>query len=76
MATAMAWAQQLSCVAPLALQSVNELFRVIEGDTVQQAFNTMRTADLPIYRQLLKSEDAQVGIAAFVERPAADFKGS
>jgi crotonobetainyl-CoA hydratase len=75
MPTARAWAEKLAGVAPLALQSIKELFRAIEGDTVQQAFNTMRTADLPIYRQLLGSDDAQEGISAFVEKRPADFKG-
>jgi crotonobetainyl-CoA hydratase len=75
MPTARAWADKLAGVAPLALQSIKELFRAIEGDTVQEAFNTMRTADLPIYRQLLGSDDAQEGISAFVEKRPADFKG-
>ena len=76
MDTAMAWAQQLTKVAPLALQSVKELLRAIEGDTIQEAFQTMRTADLPIYRQLLKSDDALEGVSAFVDKRDADFKGS
>jgi crotonobetainyl-CoA hydratase len=75
MAKARAWADQLAGVTPLALQSVKELLRAIEGDTVQQAFQTMRTADLPIYRALLSSDDAQEGISAFVEKRKADFKG-
>ncbi len=76
MDTARAWAEKLTKVAPLALQSVKELLRAIEGDTIQAAFETMRTGDLPIYRQLLKSEAAQEGVSAFVEKRDAKFKGS
>ncbi|MDH3512988.1 MAG: enoyl-CoA hydratase-related protein [Gammaproteobacteria bacterium] len=76
METAMTWANQLSQVAPLALQSVKELLRAIEGDTIQEAFTTMRTADLPIYRQMLQSEDADEGVSAFVEKRDARFQGT
>jgi len=75
MPTARAWAQKLAGVAPLALQSIKELLRAIEGDTIREAFTTMRTADLPVYRRLLGSDDAQEGISAFVEKRPADFKG-
>ena len=69
------WADQLAEAAPLALQTIKEVLRAIEAESIEGAFRTMRTGDLPIYRSMLRSEDAKEGVRAFVEKRKAVFRG-
>ncbi|MBT6415356.1 carnitinyl-CoA dehydratase [Candidatus Puniceispirillum sp.] len=69
------WADQIAWFAPLAVQSIKEVLRHIDSQPLETAFETMRTSDLPTYRAMLKSEDAEEGVRAFVEKRDPVFKG-
>ena len=75
MTRAREWADQIADSAPLAVQTVKEVLRASEGDTGENAFQTLRSGDLPVYRKMLKSEDAKEGVRAFVEKRKAVFRG-
>lgn len=66
--TAQALAQEMVLAAPLALAAVKELVNATEGQTIEAAYTTLRTADLPHYRTMLRSDDAAEGPRAFAEK--------
>ncbi|MEM8581663.1 MAG: carnitinyl-CoA dehydratase [Pseudomonadota bacterium] len=69
------WAASIAWSAPLAMQSVKEVERAIEALPLEAAFEKMRGDDLPVYRRMLKSDDAAEGVAAFVEKREPMFRG-
>ncbi len=65
---AQALAQEMVLAAPLALAAVKELVKTTEGQTIAAAYATLRKADLPHYRAMLRSDDAAEGPRAFSEK--------
>lgn len=65
--TARALAQRLIACAPLAQGAVLELLQATETLSLPDAFHAQHQADLPQYRRMLQSRDAQEGIQAFAD---------
>jgi crotonobetainyl-CoA hydratase len=72
---AKALARQMVQNAPLALAAVKEVLRATEGQTLQQAYQNLRTGELPHYRRMLVSEDAKEGPQAFSEKRTPRWAG-
>ncbi len=68
MAAANTLARQIVQAAPLAIAALKQVLRATESETVQQAYQTMRSGGLPAYAAMLASEDAKEGPLAFAAR--------
>ena len=75
MKEAHALAERVARCAPLSLQAIKEMDRVVQGMPVEEAFKVMRGGDLPIYQSLYNSEDAAEGMAALAEKRDPIWKG-
>jgi len=75
METAREWADRIAAGAPLTIQALKESLRAIEGKSIREGFDVIRSGTLPTYERALLSEDAKEGVRAFSERRPAVFKG-
>jgi crotonobetainyl-CoA hydratase len=69
------WADRIAGGAPLTIQALKESLRAIEGKSIREGFDVIRSGTLPTYERALQSEDAKEGVRAFSERRPAVFKG-
>jgi crotonobetainyl-CoA hydratase len=72
---ARALAQQIVQAAPLAVAAVKEVVSATEDQDLQAAYRTLRQGDLPVYRTMLRSDDAAEGPLAFSEKRPPRWSG-
>ncbi|RCG17674.1 crotonobetainyl-CoA hydratase [Streptomyces reniochalinae] len=72
---ALALGRRVAQGAPLALRAVKEVLRETEALDVETAYARMRSGELPRYRAVLDSEDAQEGPRAFAEKRSPQWRG-
>ncbi len=75
METARDWADKIAAGAPLTIQALKESLRAIDGRSIREGFDIIRSGKLPAYERALLSDDAKEGVRAFSERRPAVFKG-
>jgi len=75
MATARDWAERIAGGAPLTIQALKESLRAMEGKSMREGFDIIRSGTLPTYDKAIRSGDAKEGVRAFAEKRKANFEG-
>jgi crotonobetainyl-CoA hydratase len=68
-------ARQVRAAAPLAVAAVLEVLQTTAGLDDEAGFALLRSGDLPAYRRMLSSDDAEEGPRAFAERRPPRWTG-
>lgn len=71
---ALAWAQEIAQSAPLSLAAIKAITKETQTMDLEQAYLHMRS-NIPVYKTMLKSEDANEGPLAFAEKREPVWKG-
>lgn len=75
MATAREWADLIATGAPLTVQALKECLRAMDGISIRESFNLIRSGTLKTYEAATLSADAKEGVQAFADKRKANFKG-
>jgi crotonobetainyl-CoA hydratase len=75
---AKATARMIAKSAPLALQALKAMLRLNEGLSIEEAMRRARPGNsgVPVFEQMIKSEDFFEGSRAFVERREPKWRGT
>jgi enoyl-CoA hydratase/carnithine racemase len=68
-------ARKICASAPLGVAAVKEILRATDSLDLEAAYQMLQGGDLPAYRSMLASEDAQEGPQAFVEKRPPRWQG-
>jgi crotonobetainyl-CoA hydratase len=69
------WADTIATGAPLTIQGLKECLREMDGKSVKQSFDLIRSGTMKAYEKAVQSEDAKEGVKAFAEKRKANFRG-